>query len=105
MSDLICLYITCSSLSEAEAIANNLLELELIACANLLPNAKSLYRWNGAIESSDECILLVKTKKAQSPKITELIKGLHSYTNPCIIELPIAGGSFEYLQWLRGSVT
>lgn len=36
-----------SDAESAEAVASALLDERLIACANLLPAVRSLYRWNG----------------------------------------------------------
>ncbi|MBU0763139.1 MAG: divalent cation tolerance protein CutA [Candidatus Altiarchaeota archaeon] len=54
-------YITYPDLETAERILDRLFELKLIACANILP-VKSVYRWRGKIEKSDEVVSLVKTK-------------------------------------------
>ena len=37
-------YVTCGSKEEADRVARVLLEEELIACANIIGNASSLYR-------------------------------------------------------------
>jgi periplasmic divalent cation tolerance protein len=33
--------------------------------------------------------------------LTERVKTLHSYEVPCIVALPITGGSKEYLGWIE----
>ncbi len=43
------LYITAGSAQEAASIARALLDARLIACANIIDGAKSLYRWEGKI--------------------------------------------------------
>ncbi len=98
------IYITAGSLEEAKKISRALLEAKLIACANIFPPMVSLYRWQGKIETSEEYAVILKTATRLLEQVTKEIKKLHSYQSPCIISLPIEGGSKEYVDWILESV-
>ncbi|MBA2482047.1 MAG: divalent-cation tolerance protein CutA [Planctomycetes bacterium] len=100
MANLNMVYITCASPVEAEAIGRALVAERLAACVNIVPGMRSIYRWKGAIEEAHETILIAKTPSALVAALTERVKGLHSYTVPCIVALPMEAGNVEYLQWI-----
>ncbi|EHP88330.1 divalent-cation tolerance protein CutA [Methanotorris formicicus] len=92
-------YITASNREEAKNIVSHLLENRLVACANIFP-IESMYWWKGRIENDGEVAIILKTKEKLVKKIIEEVKKLHSYTNPCIIAIPIINGSEEFLKWI-----
>ncbi|MDP3066322.1 MAG: divalent-cation tolerance protein CutA [Methanobacteriaceae archaeon] len=98
------IYITTSGEDESEKIAKKLLEEKLAACANIIPNIKSLYWWDGEIEEDTESILILKTRSNYLDTIIKRVKDIHSYEVPCVLEIPIKNGSEEYLKWLEESL-
>jgi periplasmic divalent cation tolerance protein len=100
MTDKIIVLSTCGSAEEAEKIARQLLEKRLAACVNILAGARSLYRWQGAIEEAAECLLIVKSRQGLWEELRAEIQRLHSYEVPEILLLAIAEGSPTYLNWL-----
>jgi len=96
--------VTTKDKKEASQIAQGLLEAKLIACANIIEGIQSLFWWQGKIDSSQEALLILKTKKVLFKKLAARVKSLHSYKVPEIIALPITQGSNEYLQWIDSSV-
>lgn len=99
------IYVTAPDQTVAEGIGRSLVEEGLAACANVLPGMRSVYRWQGAVESADEAVLLVKTTPAAVQRAMERIASLHPYQTPCAVALPISAGLPGYLAWLAGSVT
>ncbi|OGS21287.1 MAG: hypothetical protein A2252_08465 [Elusimicrobia bacterium RIFOXYA2_FULL_39_19] len=97
-------FITCSNTKEADKIAQTLLKLKLTACANLIPEIKSVYWWQGKIENSSETMMILKTKTSLLSKLIKEVKKLHSYSVPEIIALPITKGNPDYLKWINESV-
>ena len=91
-------------MEEAERIARALIESEAAACVNLVPGARSLYRWQGKIESASEVLLVIKTEFAQIARVQELIGRLHSYAIPELLVLEISGASGAYREWITGSL-
>jgi len=100
MSECI-VYITTNSDEEAEIIGRNLVSKKLAACVNIIGNMKSIYHWEGKIESASEIIIIAKTKRALVNELVENVKTLHSYKCPCIVAVPIIDGNEAFLQWIR----
>lgn len=93
--------ITCPDMQESKKIADSLLNDRLAACVNIVNDVKSLFWWSGKIHTSDEVLLLVKTKKRALRKLVKKVKQIHQYENPEIIALPVVGGSKEYTKWIE----
>ena len=92
--------VTCESADRGAKIARGLLDKHLAACVNILPGAKSLYWWEGKIEESAECVLIIKTRESLLGELTAEVKRLHSYTVPEVVAFRIEGGNPDYLRWL-----
>jgi len=95
---------TAGSEAEARKIARALVERQLAACVNIIPQIESIYRWQGKIEESREWLLLIKTSAENFPGVCDAIRELHSYDLPECIAINIADGSAEYLQWIQSSL-
>lgn len=95
------IYITAPDQKEAEKIGETVVRERLAACANIIPNMRSVYWWNDRLEKSDETVLILKTTEENAEAIIRRVKELHSYENPCIVALPIIKGSREYLKWIK----
>ncbi|MEM0008077.1 MAG: divalent-cation tolerance protein CutA [Candidatus Bathyarchaeia archaeon] len=95
---------TTSSREEAEKIAHALLAERLIACANIIGPIHSLFWWQDKIDTAQEYLILMKTRKDLFNKLAEKVKALHSYQVPEIIALPIVEGFKPYMEWLNSSL-
>ncbi len=100
----IVILVTAKDKKEASRIARGLLEAKLIACANIIDGLRSMFWWQGKIDSSREVLLVLKTQHKLFPKVCAKVKSLHSYQTPEIISLPIINGSRDYLKWIDSSV-
>lgn len=100
----IVIFITASNKEEAEKIANKLVENKLAACVNIVDNVRSLFWWEAKIDSANETLMIVKSRKSHLARIIKLVKSLHSYQTPEIIALPIIGGDKNYLKWIDESL-
>ena len=98
------LYITASNREEAISIARELVNERLVACANIVDHATSLYWWQGEIEHDTEALIVAKSLTSHVERVTAKVKKLHSYSCPCVVALPISGGNPEYIEWLKGEV-
>ena len=104
MTDKIVVLITAKNAREGARIARHLLDKRLIACANLVPQVRSLYRWQGKLADEKECWMILKSTRELFPEIQAEVEKLHSYDVPEVIALPIIEGSAKYLNWIAGSV-
>lgn len=97
------IYATCPDLDTARAIARVLVEESLVACANYWSGMESCYRWQGAIETAPEAVLLVKTVASRVSAVVDRMVALHPYEVPAVMVLPLDGGHGPYLDWIRAS--
>jgi periplasmic divalent cation tolerance protein len=100
MTEKIIVLSTCSSAEEADRIARQLLEKRLAACVNIVAGARSIYRWQGAIEEAAEWLLIIKSRQGLWEDLRAQIQRLHSYEVPEVLMLAIDDGSPKYLDWL-----
>jgi len=98
---MILVYITAGSPEEARAIGRALVEERLAACVNLIDGMSSIYRWRGAIEEARETVILAKTRADLFETLATRVRALHSYTTPCILELPAGRIDAGYRAWLE----
>ena len=103
--EYILIMVTASSREEAEKIATTLLERKLIACANILGPVSSRFWWQGKIDSAEEYMIFMKTKRELFDQVADNVKQLHSYEVPEIIALPIVEGAKPYLEWINSNLT
>ena len=92
--------VTCPDDKTAEHISESVLRERLAACVNTISGIKSRYWWKGRIEGSEECMLLIKTRKALFRKVEKAVKENHPYDIPEVIAIPIGSGSKDYLSWI-----
>jgi len=94
------IFCTCPDKDTAEKIARLLVENNLAACVNIVPNITSIYRWQGETEQADEFLLLIKAQQATYSALESLIKTHHPYQLPEIIAVAIERGLPDYLNWI-----
>ena len=93
-------YVTAADTEEANKIGRRLVEEQLAACANILPGATSIFRWQGKVEEASEAVLILKTTEQRLERLIERAKSLHSYECPCIEALPVVEGNRDFLEWV-----
>ena len=99
-SGQVVVFVTASSEEEADKIASLLLEKRTAACVNVIPRIKSRFWWQGKLDSAQESLLIIKTRAALVPQLTDIVKKAHSHTVPEIVALPIVAGDKDYLDWV-----
>jgi periplasmic divalent cation tolerance protein len=78
-----------------------LLEERLIGCANILPQVRSMYWWEGAIQDDGEVVLLMETPAARVDAAVARLEELHPYDVPKIVAIDAATVNAPYLAWLQ----
>jgi periplasmic divalent cation tolerance protein len=104
MTDKRLMLTTASSREEADMIASELVSRRLAACVNILGPVASVFRWQGAVEHSEEFLLLIKSTESLVSPIEEAIRELHSYQVPELISFTVESGLDSYLDWIAASV-
>jgi periplasmic divalent cation tolerance protein len=104
MSDTIVVFMTAPAAEEARRIANELVERQLAACVQILPEIESVYRWNGEVQRNKEILILAKTTAAQFDDLERTVREIHSYDTPEIVAVTVAYVSEPYNAWLAENV-
>ena len=102
-ADYIVVLVSCP-LEDAPALAETLVQEDLCACVNIIPNILSVYRWQGDLISDQESLLVMKTMGKIYDRLEARVKELHPYEVPEIICLNIERGSKSYLDWIAAAV-
>lgn len=104
MTDKIVVLNTCATEDEAERLARLLIDQRLAACVSIVPRVRSFYRWKGAVERSDECLLVIKSSRALFEDLRAAVEKAHSYEVPEVLALPVLEGAAQYLEWLAANL-
>lgn len=95
---------TTPNIEEAETLAGKIVEAKLAACVQVLPQMKSFYFWEGALQKDTEHLLLIKTLADEFSELEKFIKENHSYEIPEIVALSAEKISQNYLDWIKDYV-
>jgi periplasmic divalent cation tolerance protein len=101
---VISVYVLFASAEEADRIGRTVVEERLAACINILGPVRSIYRWQGAVETSDEVAAILKTSHIKADALITRIAALHSYEVPCITTWPIDKILRSYADWVEDNV-
>jgi len=97
------LLMTAPDQEKAAEIARALVTEGLIACANVVPKIRSIYRWEGKVCDEAEVLVIMKAPRAKFEALSQRVRGLHPYTTPELIELDVTRGLPSYLEWVLAS--
>jgi len=92
--------VTAPDLKTARRLVRAAVAARLIACANLIPQIESHYRWQGKVERGREVLMVLKTLGSRLGALEQFILAQHPYATPEFLVLSVAGGAPGYLEWL-----
>jgi periplasmic divalent cation tolerance protein len=95
---------TCASAEAADKLAAALVGGRQAACVNRISNVSSTYRWQGAVHTDQEALLLIKTTEARLAAVQATILAQPEYELPEYIVVRIDSGAPAYLTWLAEAV-
>lgn len=101
MTEMLMVFTTFANEEDAARVVRTLVEERLIACGNLLPGARSLYRWQGQVADQPEVVVLMKTRKQDWTALLSRLHELHPYDTPECVAVRIASGAPKYMAWLE----
>lgn len=105
MTGMLCVSTTAGDHAVAVRIATELVDRRLAACVQISGPITSVYRWEGAVETSQEWLCTAKTTAEHWPAIEALVGELHPYDTPELIATRIERAAPAYEAWLRGEVS
>jgi len=83
----------------AERIARALVEESFAACVNILAPCRSVYRWQGSVQTDEEWPMLIKTPGDRLDALCARLRALHPYEVPEIVAFAASSALPEYLAW------
>jgi periplasmic divalent cation tolerance protein len=101
---VVSVYCIFADVDEAERIGRTVVEERLAACINVMAPCRSIYRWDGAVETANEVPAILKTTSKAADALISRIVSLHSYDVPCITVWPIHELLGSYAEWVERSV-
>ena len=105
IGDFIQVLTTTDRHEDATRIARELVERRLAGCVQVLGPITSTYRWEGAVETAQEWLCLVKSTRERYDELEGAIRELHPYDVPEILAVPVVAGHAPYLAWLEEGVS
>lgn len=100
---IVSVYCVFANAQEAERIGRIVVEERLAACINILAPCRSIYRWEGRIETSREVPAILKTAADRGEELIARLGQLHSYDVPAITAWPVEQAFPAYAQWVRNN--
>ncbi|HET9397963.1 MAG TPA: divalent-cation tolerance protein CutA [Sphingomicrobium sp.] len=101
---VVTVYATFTYAGQAQTIASTVVEERLAACVNVLQPCRSVFRWEGEIQTATETPALFKTTLERADALIARIKELHSYDIPAIVVWPIERLSADFGDWVEENV-
>ena len=97
--------VVCQITFPDHAVANlfgtSLLQKRLAACVQCIPGVQSSYLWEGAVQTAEEVLMLVKTFEDHVSDILALLAEGHPYDVPECIVIEMTRVLPSYLDWMK----
>jgi periplasmic divalent cation tolerance protein len=98
--DLVSISITGPDVDTLAGITHHLIEDRLVACGNIIPTIRSIYRWQGTIEDEAEAYVLLHTQAGHIHTIIDRVNAEHPYDTVQILATVITEADPAYRQWV-----
>lgn len=92
-------FVTCPP-GAGEALVRTLVQERLVACGNILPGVRSIYRWQGELHDDAEEVLLMETTGDRLEAMMHRLAELHPYDVPKILALDPHEAWPPYARWV-----
>ena len=101
---LFAVYTTVASREAARAMAREMVQRKLAACAQI-GEIESFYAWRGEVANDPEYRILFKSTEARYPALEAAIRELHDYELPAIHALALEQVEPAYGRWIEEGCT
>lgn len=78
-----------ASAGSAQRIAGDLVARELVTSVHVLGPMASIYFWEGTVHQTEEWLLLAHTTTTHLPRVTALVRELHTYEVPEVLAVHV----------------
>ncbi|MER5737451.1 divalent cation tolerance protein CutA [Streptomyces sp. NPDC002262] len=92
---------TTDARAKADALARGAVEARLAACAQISGPVTSVYHWRGAIETTEEWEVVLKTTEARYPALEAHLIAAHDYETPEILATRVTRVAEGYARWVE----
>lgn len=103
-ADFLVVLITAPTLADARHIARILVDERLAACVNVLPECRSVYRWDDGVVEEAEAMMIAKTARDLFPQLAQRVTAIHPYAVPEVVGLPVMKVTDPYRRFLSDGV-
>ena len=104
MTEFVQVTTTTETKEDALKIAQAVLEKRLAACVQLVGPITSMYWWQGNIETAEEWLCVLKSKKETYKELEWAIRQIHPYDVPEILATSVVVADPDYLEWLDSEI-
>ena len=101
MTDTRVVLMTVPDASVAEALAAELVQSRLAACASIVRGVTSVFWWQDEVQHADEVFVIMKTPADRVDALIARAAELHPYDVPELLALPVEAGLASYMDWVR----
>jgi periplasmic divalent cation tolerance protein len=92
--------VTADSADWLAELTHALVEDRLVACGNIVPQIRSIYRWKGAIDDDREAMVVLHTRASLVPELIERVRRDHPYDMPQVLAVPVTEANPAYRAWI-----
>lgn len=105
MTEMLIVFTTFANEDDAARVVRALVDERLIACGNLLPGARSIYRWKDGVADEREVVAILKSRKQDWTALLSRLHELHPYDTPECLAVRVAAGAPKYMAWLDAALS
>jgi periplasmic divalent cation tolerance protein len=84
-----------------DQLCHELVTARLASSAHVIHDVHSIYRWQDAVESTQEARAFLRTRFSLVDAIVAYVVERHPYEVPNVTAIPIVSGNPAYLAWVQ----
>jgi periplasmic divalent cation tolerance protein len=104
VAEIVEVTITYDASAPAEAAARSLIARRLAACVHVDGPIRSIFRWEGAVQTEDEWRLTAKTTPALAETVASTLRAEHPYDLPGLV-MHSCKTPDDFAQWVAEETT